>query len=75
MMKTTMKDQGYSSSLLCSLSLSLSLHRKKNVSEARWITEGGFAGMAEVTKVKGKLLQTTGIVREGRVFLHIEEIG
>lgn len=49
--------------------------RKRDVSEAKWNDCGDFLGMAEVMKVKGQLLRTTGIVRQSKIFLYIEEVG
>eukprot|EP00250_Pteridium_aquilinum_P011772 c20297_g1_i1 orf=528-1448(-) len=49
--------------------------RRRNKCEAKWISQGSFAGMAEVVKFKGNYLKSTGIVRDSRVLLHVEEIG
>lgn len=50
-------------------------NRKKNKSEAKWISEGHFTGMAEVTKFRGNTMKSIGINRDSRVLLHIEEMG
>ncbi|XP_072972654.1 uncharacterized protein [Typha angustifolia] len=44
---------------------------RKEVSRARWIDE---MGMGEVIEKKGSMWTTTGVVRNGKLYCHIEEI-
>ncbi|KAI5075117.1 hypothetical protein GOP47_0009193 [Adiantum capillus-veneris] len=65
---------------VCTLLLNRNLvpkltNRKTNKCEAKWVSTGSFAGMAEVMKFKGKYMKSMGINRDSRVLLHIEEIG
>lgn len=46
--------------------------KRTEVSRARWIEE---IGMGEVIEKKGSLWGTTGVIRNSKLYCHIEEIG
>lgn len=48
------------------------IERRTEVSRARWLEE---IGMAEVIEKKGSMWVTTGVIRNSKLYCHIEEIG
>ncbi|KAJ3706670.1 hypothetical protein LUZ61_010375 [Rhynchospora tenuis] len=47
-------------------------NERTEVSKARWVEE---IGMAEVIEKKGSMWVTTGVIRNSKLYCHIEEIG